>query len=707
MKIKSGVGMSGSKKSVNQHSMDKYALIYYTLLALIIFLPLLRPGYILTLDTIWAPHRNYLAEHILGNGIGGQAPYLAILQLLEIFLPAMITQKMVLFSVFLISGISAHLSVPSKSIYGKYFGGTLYAINPFIYTRFLAGHLYLLLAYAFVPLAIRSFSDFLEDRSKWKTPLLWNTIISIFDMHVLLTVLLIQMCIFLFAMAQERAERRNIIQKTVQLGLMYVAVNMFWILPVFSSLSQGSSILSHISSPDLGAFTGVGTISGNILISIAMMYGFWRGGYIYPFHLAPKWIFTLLFAVILFFTVHGFLSNKKKALYKGLVLSALISLVLGSGVTYPYFAPIFEYLFDHFFVFKGMRDSQKFVGVLVLVYSFLGSMGVDELFKSLNSSKRIRLTPDGRQKVYSIAMAVLILAVPLVYSFTIFNGFHGQIEPKEYPAEWYEVNDFLNNDTDDFDVLFFPWHMYMSFSWSDRRIANPAGIFFKKPTIIGENAEVGSIQTQSSNPTQHYMGYLMEHKNEIDNFGELIAPLNVKYIVLAKDVDYQQYVFLYDQFDLKLVMENEELVVFLNLHDTSRIREVTSLIEVTEWSELVEQSKTIDINDYGFVSTFADVDYIEPSVHTSAKELSYEVFPLKYHLHESGTYILFTSPDHDQRVWMLDGSNGLDSVGLTSVFTAEGGDIYYKPLTAHIIGSIISIAAAGIILLYPRMWGRT
>jgi hypothetical protein len=249
--------------------------------------------------------------------------------------------------------------------------------------------------------------------------------------------------------------------------------------------------------------------------------------------------------------------------------------------------------------------------------------------------------------------------------------------------------------------------MYMSFSWSDRRIANPAGIFFEKPTIIGENAEVGSIQTQSSNPTQHYMGYLLEHKNEIDNFGELIAPLNVKYIVLAKDVDYQQYVFLYEQSDLKLVMENEELVVFLNLHDTSRIREVTSLIEVTEWSELVEQSKTIDINDYGFVSTFVDADDIEPSVHASAKELNYDVFPLKYHLHESGTYILFTSPDHDQRGWMLDGSNGLDSVGLTSVFTAEGGDIYYKPLTAHIIGSIISIAAAGIILLYPRMWGRT
>jgi hypothetical protein len=55
-------------------------------------------------------------------------------------------------------------------------------------------------------------------------------------------------------------------------------------------------------------------------------------------------------------------------------------------------------------------------------------------------------------------MAVLILGVPLLYSFTIFNGFYRQIEPRDYPPEWYEINEFLLNDTEDFDVLFFPWH---------------------------------------------------------------------------------------------------------------------------------------------------------------------------------------------------------------------------------------------------------
>jgi len=697
------------KNRVAQYSIDKYALIYYTLLTLAIFLPLFRPGYILTLDTIWAPHRNYLADHILSNGIGGQTPFLALLQFLEMILPSWGTQKIILFSAFLISGISAHISAPSKSVHGKYFSGTLYAINPFIYTRFLAGHLYLLLAYAFVPLAIRSFSDFLEDRTKWRRALLWTTIVGLFDPHVLLTVFFIQFCIFVFTVYDKKEERKNIIKSTIHLGLVYSAVNMFWILPVFSSLFQGLSILSHISAPDLAAFTASGTISGNILLSNAMMYGFWRGGYAYPFHFAPKWIFVLLFTAILFLTVHGFMSNTKKTLHKGLILSAIISLVLASGISYPYFAPIFEYLFDHLFIFKGMRDSQKFVGVLVLAYSFLGSLGVDELLNGLRNSKKIELASKNKQKVCSIALAVLIIAVPLVYSFTIFNGFHGQIETRDYPSEWYDVNDFLNNDTEDFDVLFFPWHLYMSFSWSDRRIANPAGIFFKKPTIIGENAEVGNIQTQSAKPTQHYMGYLLEHKNEINNFGELIVPLNVKYVVLAKDVDHYQYDFLYDQSDLELVLENEELVVFKNLHKTSRIRGVNSLIKIKNWGELVELSKTFDINNHGYLIKSADAEGIEmDAIDTSEKELNYtKVSPFKYRLHDSAEYILFTSPDHDQNGWGIDSGRSLDSAGLTSIFTtsdniADGKDIYYKPFSTHMIGVLISILMTAIILLHYR-----
>jgi len=691
-----------------------FSFIYYALLALAIFFPLLAPGYILTLDTICAPNRNYIVEYIFCNCIGGQIPFLAMIQFFELFLPAWFIQKVILFSVFFISGISAHVCVPSKSTIGKYFGGTLYAVNPFIYTRFLAGHLYLLLAYAFAPLAIKSFYDFLQDNHKWKKALLWTTIVAIFTPHVFFMVLLIQMCIFIFVIADAKNEKISIIKNTLRLYLVFSITNMFWILPVLLSVSAGSSILSNISDFDLTAFTGRGTISGNILISIAMMYGFWRGGYIYPFHLAPKWIFILLFTALLFFAVHGFLSNAKKPLHRGLALSAIFSLVLASGITYPYFAPIFEYLFENFFIFKGMRDSQKFVGVLVLVYSFLGSAGVDELFSSFRSNRRIKALSVEKQKIYSIVMAVLILAVPFLYSFTIFNGFYKQIEPRDYPPEWYEVNEFLLSDTEDFDVLFLPWHMYMTFKWSGRRIANPASIFFNKPIISGQNVEVGSIQTQSSNPTQQYIGYLLEHKTGINNLGELLTPLNVKYVILTKDVDYRMYDFLYDQSDLELVKENKELVVFRNLHNTSRIREVTSIQSIKDWSDLVEQSKTTEINNYGFILTSGDPYEIGPEPSAMVKNIKYtKISPFKYQFFNTSEYVIFTSSTHNQNGWVVNGNDSLDSTGLYSVFRANENNedsencenIYYEPFFLHLIGSTFSLVAI-LFLSYPYMQRR-
>jgi hypothetical protein len=318
----------------------------------------------------------------------------------------------------------------------------------------------------------------------------------------------------------------------------------------------------------------------------------------------------ILFTIILYFAVHGLLSYPKNPLHKGLALSAIISVILACGITYPLFEPIFTYLFDHVFIFKGMRDSQKFIAVLVLAYSFLESAGIDELVSGLKTNKRISSLSKNRKKIFSISLAALILAVPLIYTFTIFNGFHGQIVPKDYPQEWYEVNDFLNNDTEDYDVLF-------------------------------------------------------------------------------------------------LLMDNKELAVFKNQYNTSRIREVTSLIEITHWNELIDKSRTIDINDYGFILTSNDTTNNEPySSTTPAKPLNYTATsPFKYQIHDhinNNKYIIFTSLDHDHNGWLLSNSKSHDSPGLTSIFIPSGSagndtNIYFKPLYSHIIGSLISLAAISLI----------
>ncbi|MDW7731325.1 MAG: hypothetical protein SCH66_02720 [Methanolobus sp.] len=677
---------------------------YYFLLALLVFHPLFSPGYILTLDLIWTSDTHSIFDYVLNYGIGGQLPFILIIQLIGSVVPAQIVQKTILFLILLISGFAMHRSVPVHSPHAKYFAGTLYMVNPFIYVRFLAGHFYLLAAYAFVPVAIQTYVAFLKDNARWKKNLVWTTFIGILDPHALLLVAVIQICILGFYLQEHKTESKTLIKHHVKLFLAYVMLNMFWILPLLVPVSSNSRILEQISYQDLSAFTGIGTISGNILISIAMMYGFWRGGYEYPFHMYPLWVFVIMFAIILFFSVYGFFSGRLSNdtfLKRGLALSAVISLVLGSGVTYPYFASAFQFLFDNFFFFKGMRDSQKFVGILILTYSFLGSMGIDEIIREIKDRKP-KNTIVGNYKAISSVLLLVVLLVPATYSFTMFNGFHGQLKPTDYPEEWYAANSYLMNDSEDFDILFFPWHQYMTFSWTGRRIANPASIFFDRNTITGENMEVGGIYSHSTTPTQHYVQYLLEHKHNITNFGELVTPLNVKYVVLAKEVDFREYDFLYDQEDMTLVMENDIIAIFRNKNDVSRIRTVNNLKVVSGWDDIIRLSRESDINNYGFIMESAALNN-ENTVPEPHEKINYTSFtPFDYNFETDSNYIVYTPLNHEVSGWTMSNSDTIETPGLTVLFEREEdvstGSIYYWPVLLHLGGILISLQTLLVLL---------
>jgi len=190
-------------------------------------------------------------------------------------------------------------------------------------------------------------------------------------------------------------------------------------------------------------------------------------------------------------------------------------------------------------LFNGMRDSQKFIALLVLV-----------------------------------------LIAPLIYTFPMFTGFAGQVKSTDYPQEWYEVNAFLEENAGDSQLLFLLWHQYMEFSWvpnRDKKIADPASVFFTNSVICGDNVEIGSIDSQSDKPVSKYLEYILgpgsntNTRENVTNLGELLVPLNVKYVLLTKEVDWEHYdELLHDQEDLELVLENDCFKVYENQYRVSR-----------------------------------------------------------------------------------------------------------------------------------------
>jgi len=626
--------------------------VIYPILAFVITLPLLLGKFLFLLDCI--PKINCYNALRLFYGFtapvyGGGLP----ITLLSAIIPAEIYQKFLLFLILFLSGYLMHSLAskftPSKT--AQFYAGLLYMLNPYTYIRIVVGHWLILFAYAILPLAVKYFIELLDKkdlRSIIKAVLI--TTLVAFNSHTLFIAFLTFSILFLFRLYRDKSI--SLIKPVTLSFILFLALNTYWLIPLITA--QRETILTHISTEDLAVFAPR-IESFSALFTLASMHGFWRPAYVYAKDFLPFW--QILFVFILFLAVHGFVSyykHERLGIYvKAFAVIWLVGLILAAGIRSP-FADFFRFLFDHIPLMKGMRDTHKFVTMLSLSYSCLGALGLAEIEKSLENKKLIKRA------------AISAILIPLIYSFTFFNGFAGQIKATDFPKDWYEANEFLNNDKDDFRVLFFPWHLYMDFHWvpnKDKRIANPAPHFFDKEVISAKNIEVGLIYTQVYTPYQLYIDHLLRKKNEITNFGELASVLGVKYILLTKEVDYKNYFFLFNQSDLELVLETENFYVFENKQFKGLIFSVDGVGYVKDWDELINVSKTEDITKRLYL-----IGSGKEEGNSTYKKLEYEkVSPVKYVIKDEPLkYNVFT--EEYSKDWKLNGEEPMKAYGVVNAY---------------------------------------
>lgn len=284
-------------------------------------------------------------------------------------------------------------------------------------------------------------------------------------------------------------------------------------------------------------------------------------------------------------------------------------------------------------------------------------------------------------KKFILSVIIIIsMVTPLIYSFTFFNGFAGQIKPTDYPQDWYEINNLLKQDNQDFKILFFPWHGYMNFKWvnnTDKRIANPSKYFFDKEVISGTTVEIGDIYRQDNAPEQLYIDSLLNKRKEIKNFGELISALNVKYVILTKEADYKKYEFLFNQSDLELIKETKTLYVFKNSHDVIKIYQ------------------TDDINN---ISS----EKISEKIAVNYEKINPVRFKLKNDIKKK--YIVFTEPYSED--WKLDGKEPIKAYGVVNAYLADKNNneiVFERFYKINLPSYVISILTFVIlIILYVK-----
>lgn len=544
-------------------------VIIFTLLGFVIVFPLLPPGYILTLDTVLTPKGYPAPEFFSASFI-----FSSLVFLLNLIIPAWWIQKIIVFLIFFLSGWGMYRLLKTEVVPAKIFAGIFYCNNPFVYERVMAGQWNLLLGYSLFPFFAGSLINFFHNPDKKeavKLALFVTVIVSVVIHYSLIIAgfLLIYAVIYLLFFQ----EKIVLIAKNtvVFLGLVLI-LSANWLIPSVLGSGKISQNINSFSHEDLTAFQSVADKQFGLVFNLLSGYGFW--GEVYDYFLSPKnvlIIWPLISVVIILLSAYGLFGQIKKEDDSGypLIISLLIlfflSLDLAGGVALkPISGAIFS-LYDQFPVLRGLREPQKLVGLVMFTYAYLGGLGLDLLLSKI------------KKGLSFYAICFLFLVLPFIYTPTVFGGFWGQLKPVFYPQSWKQVNQLLNKDRDNFLVAAFPWHQYMKFGFNnDRIVVNPAPIFFDKPVISSQNYETAPLYTHDSREEALQIDGLLRIQEEgVNLLGESVSDpvdwaqglsaVNIKYIILSKDADWENYNFLDTALDLKKIFDSQEIALYQNL----------------------------------------------------------------------------------------------------------------------------------------------
>lgn len=496
---------------------------------------MLMPGYVLTLDMVFVPE--IPAPRIAPGGYWNAALFRAPLYLLGQLFPGWLVQKMVLIGLFTVLPVQAYrfLLPKNASPSVRVIVALFYTINPFVYTRFLAGQWTILVAHSLLPTVWQYVQRVGAGERKAALYLAGAMLLTTaFSLHF--GVIAAFVCLFgLIGSAQVRNK-----QTWISLGIAVAATfvgSLYWLVPAW--FRTGTSIVEVFDVRHLEAFRTAGQGAKETLLNVLSLYGFWgereawADQFLWARDIPLLWISSGL--VLLGQTVFGvyLVLRQKSARRLGAAMLGLgvCAFLFASGIGDTPFKGINNWLFSHVSFWQGFRDSQKWSGVLVLVYAFFLGHALE------GSSLR--------------AKRALVVITILAYTFPQLFGFFHRLKPVHYPEAWYQANAILEQDPA-CKALFLPWHLYFQLKFNRGLLtASPARDFFKCEMVTSRQVELGEIGQQGPiDPAYDAIEGVVTGKDgwNSEQSLEILRSAGIKYVVFAKDIqdsDPWKYEFLH------------------------------------------------------------------------------------------------------------------------------------------------------------------
>jgi len=417
--------------------------------------------------------------------------------------------------------------------------GLLYAVNPFVFDRVAVGQVGVLLGYALLPFAARSMV-----RGSATSGLLrpsaagWWAVMTAMSVHFLW----IGGLVLLAVMMARRT--RHVLSWAAGVSVLAAMMSSYLLL---AQLGQAHPVA--VGAADVSAYATRGDSHVGVYANTLGLYGFWRQGPRLPKDVVHVWPY-LLAAILLIGAIGAWSALRdpeRRPLAQVLLLSGTAGYFLALGTQGPT-GWLFRFLFNHVPFFQVMREPQKFLCLTALAYAVLFGWGAGQLLAW------------GTDRALKVALTVLVVSLPIAYAPTFFNGLSGQVTGVTVPAGFARADRLMGDGPE--QVLALPWHQYLGFPWTGRVVANPAPALFRRDVIVGDNVELPGVYSTSTSTRSAYLQSLYATGARQSDFGSKVARLGVRYVAVAKTLDWQSFDWLHAQGDLRVDLDTPDLTVY-------------------------------------------------------------------------------------------------------------------------------------------------
>jgi hypothetical protein len=275
--------------------------------------------------------------------------------------------------------------------------------------------------------------------------------------------------------------------------------------------------------------------------------GIWNARVVPPGH--GSWLWWPGFAVVLAVVALGWTVVPRRwprGAVLGLLVAAAAGLALAAAATVLGLRTLVELTVQHVPGGGLVRDAQKFVAPLALVEAVGFGVGAERLLAAV------------RQRRWRAALAVALVAAPLLLLPALAWGGAGRLGTAAYPREWAQARALMAADPVPGAMLVLPWHLYWAFPWNGGRVAlDPAQRYFTRRAVGNDDLELAGVTVPGEDPYGARLAPLVTGPGPL---AAGLGPAGIRYVLVFKLADWRR--FAPRLAGLPAVLDSHELTLY-------------------------------------------------------------------------------------------------------------------------------------------------